>query len=264
VPDTIETLIKRNLREVFGERDGKKRREAIAQLWTEDCIFIDHSGKSHGRDELDRAVAALHQRLPSYVSVSFGLSIFFTKAGAWLGAMDDRARSLNLLAHAPERLHEELSGDYNDMIYPATREEIERRRKAFIRKWWLKHRAVEDSLEEAGDRLFTFTRLPQSQWRSVRTTNAIERLHEQFKRSIKTKTVLQSADTAALLFGALLASGQINMRKVDGLQSLPTKPTSISRLTSQLDAIPSVTRKRATRNSNHITAGTLLCTKAPS
>jgi hypothetical protein len=65
--DTIETLIKRNLHEVFGERDAKKRREAIAELWTEDCVFIDHSGKTSGRDELDRAVAILHQRLPGYV-----------------------------------------------------------------------------------------------------------------------------------------------------------------------------------------------------
>jgi transposase-like protein len=68
-------------------------------------------------------------------------------------------------------------------------------------------------LEEAGDRLFTFTPLPPSQWRSARTTNAIERLHEEFKRRIKTQTVLPSADTAAMLFWALLASGQINMRK---------------------------------------------------
>jgi putative transposase len=37
----------------------------------------------------------------------------------------------NLLAHAPERLHEEITADYNDMIYAATREEIEARRKAF-------------------------------------------------------------------------------------------------------------------------------------
>jgi Transposase, Mutator family len=43
---------------------------------------------------------------------------------------------------------------------------------------------------------YTFTRLPPTQWRSVRTTNAIERLHEEFKRRIKTQTVLQSADTA--------------------------------------------------------------------
>jgi putative transposase len=100
---------------------------------------------------------------------------------------------------------------------------IEARRKAFIRKWRLKHRGVADSLEEAGDRLFTFTRLPPSQWRSARTTNAIERLHEEFKRRIKTQTVLPSAETAAMLFWALLASGQINMRKVDGWQTLSAK-----------------------------------------
>jgi hypothetical protein len=75
-----------------------------------------------------------------------------------------------------------------------------------------------------GDRLFTFTRLPPTRWRSARTTNAIERLHEEFKRRIKTQTVLPSADTAAMLFWALLASGQINMRKVDGWQTLATNP----------------------------------------
>ena len=46
----------------------------------------------------------------------------------------------------------------------------------------LKCKAVADSLEEAGDRLFTFTRLPGSQWKSARTTNAIERLHEGRRR----------------------------------------------------------------------------------
>ena len=85
-------------------------------------------------------------------------------------------------------------------------------------------RAVADSLDEAGDRLFTFTRLPGSQWKSARTTNAVERLHEEFKRRIKTQTVLPSAETAAMLFWALLASGQIQMRKVDGWQTLAEKP----------------------------------------
>ena len=73
---------------------------------------------------------------------------------------------------------------------------------------------------------FAFTRLPSSQWRSARTTNAIERLHEEFKRRIKTQTVLPSAETAAMLFWALLASGQITMRKVDGWQSLGQPPSA--------------------------------------
>jgi len=59
--------MKRNLHEVFGERDAKKRREAIVDLWTEDCVFIDHDGKVSGHDALDRAVAVLHERMPGYV-----------------------------------------------------------------------------------------------------------------------------------------------------------------------------------------------------
>ena len=166
-------------------------------------------------------------RRPEFLIVDGAPGLDKAIAAVWDGVPVQRCtvhKHRNLFAHAPERLHEEITADYNDMIYADTPEEIAIRRKAFIRKWRLKHRAVADSLEEAGDRLFTFTRLPPSQWRSVRTTNAIERLHEEFKRRIKTQTVLPSADTAAMLFWALLASGQINMRKVDGWQTLATKP----------------------------------------
>jgi transposase-like protein len=89
------------------------------------------------------------------------------------------------------------------MIYAGSKQEIDAKRKAFIRKWRLKYRAVAASLEEAGDKLFTLARFPKSQWKSIRTSNAIERLHEEFKRRIKTQTVLSSAETAAMLFWAL-------------------------------------------------------------
>src|SRR5215471_4921648 len=164
---------------------------------------------------------------PQFLIVDGAAGLEKAIAAVWEGAPVQRCtvhKHRNLLAHAPERLHDEISADYTDMIYAETAQEIEQRRKAFIRKWRLRHRPVADCLEEAGDRLFTFTRLPPSQWRSARTTNAIERLHEEFKRRIKTQTVLPSAETAAMLFWALLASGQINMRKVDGWQTLATKP----------------------------------------
>jgi transposase-like protein len=126
----------------------------------------------------------------------------------------------NLLAHAPKHMHEELGNDYRDMIYADTAAEVETRRKAFVRNWRLKCRAVADSLEEAGDRLFTFTRLDPSQWKAARTTNAIERLNEEFRRRIKTQAVLPCAETVPMLLWALLAAGQITMRKVDGWQTL--------------------------------------------
>lgn len=59
-------------------------------------------------------------------------------------------------------------------------------------------------------KLFTFTRFPKGQWKSIRTSNAIvvrqtrhDGLHEEFKRKIKTQTVLppelvEGAETAAM------------------------------------------------------------------
>ncbi len=86
------------------------------------------------------------------------------------------------------------------MVYAQSAREVEQRRRAFLRKWRLRCPAVATSLEEAGDRLFAFLRRPPSQWKSARTTNAVERLHEEFRRRIKTQTVLPSAETAAMLF----------------------------------------------------------------
>ena len=130
----------------------------------------------------------------------------------------------NLLAHAPKKLYDEVSADYTDMIYAKTAKEVDAKRKAFLRKWRLRCPPVATSLEEGGEKLFTFLRFPDDQWKSIRTTNAVERLHEEFKRRIKTQCMLPSAETACMLFWALLASGQITLRKVDGWKTLHVAP----------------------------------------
>ena len=91
-------------------------------------------------------------------------------AGLWPDVPTQRCtvhKHRNLLAHAPEAMHDELSADYNGMIYGKSAEDIESKRRSFLRKWRLKCRAVADSLEEAGAQLFTFSRLPESQWKSA-------------------------------------------------------------------------------------------------
>ena len=171
-------------------------------------------------------------KAPDFVIVDGAPGLEAALAELWPDAPVQRCtvhKHRNLLAHAPKSLHDELTADYRDMVYAETKAEIATRRKAFLRKWRLKCKAVADSLEEAGDRLFTFTRLDPSQWKSARTTNAIERLHEEFRRRIKTQAVLPDAETAPMLFWALLASGQIVMRKVDGWQTLsqPLDPAAL-------------------------------------
>ena len=198
-------------------RDGQKVLLAVRNMGGE--------SEASWRGVLDDLVAR-GLKAPEFLVIDGAAGLEKALAALWPAVPTQRCtvhKHRNLLAHAPEALHEEISADYTDMIYAQTAKEIETRRKSFIRKWRLKCRAVADSLEEAGERLFTFTRLPESQWKSARTTNAIERLHEEFKRRIKTQTVLPSAETAAMLFWALLASGQITMRKVDGWQTLPEK-----------------------------------------
>ncbi len=85
-------------------------------------------------------------------------------------------------------------------------------------------------------KLFTFTRFPESQWKSIRASNAIvvrqtrhEGLHEEFKRRIMIQTLLPServegTETAAMSFWALLVSGQITIAKIDGWRNLAEGP----------------------------------------
>jgi putative transposase len=179
-------------------------------------------------DDLD----ARGLRTPEFVIVDGAPGLEAALVELWPDAPVQRCtvhKHRDLLAHAPKALHDELTEDYRDMIYAATKAEIEKRRRAFVSKWRLKCKAVADSLDEAGDRLFAFTRLDPSQWKSARTTNAIERLNEEFRRRIKTQTVLPDAATAPMLFWALLASGQIVMRKIDGWETLskPIEPFAL-------------------------------------
>jgi transposase-like protein len=82
----------------------------------------------------------------------------------------------NLLAKAPAHLREELAEDYRRMIYAQSRAAVEQARSGFLRKWKLRCKTVSTSFEEAGEELFTFTEFPISQWKALRTTNALERI----------------------------------------------------------------------------------------
>ena len=62
---SISTLLTRNLHDVFGENDPERRRAAIDEIFTEDCVFYEPNGGVYrGRDEIDRiagVIRATHQ-----------------------------------------------------------------------------------------------------------------------------------------------------------------------------------------------------------
>src|SRR5260370_13121830 len=67
MPYSISTLLIRNLRDVFGENDPARRRAAIDEIYTEDCVFYDPSkGVYRGGDEIDRIAGAIKATHPEF------------------------------------------------------------------------------------------------------------------------------------------------------------------------------------------------------
>ena len=126
----------------------------------------------------------------------------------------------NLQSKAPARLREELTEDYRRMIYGDSATAVEQARARFTKKWQLRCPAVGESLKEAGDELFTFLRFPSSQWKALRTTNALERINEEFRRRTKTQASLPGQDAVLLLLFGLMRSGQIKLRALDGHEDM--------------------------------------------
>lgn len=133
----------------------------------------------------------------------------------------------NLQAKVPARLREELAEDYRRMIYAASVEEVKKQREKFEKKWALKCPPAIGSLNEAGENLFTFTHFPPSQWKALRTTNAIERINEEFRRRTKTQASLPNDTAVVLLMYGLLCSGQIQLRRIGGWKDLPRTPRPV-------------------------------------
>src|SRR5271170_6348488 len=98
------------------------------------------------------------------------------------------------------------------------------RRIGFLRKWKLRCKAVRVSFEEAGDELFTFTAFPCSQWKALRTTNALERINEEFRRRTKTQASLPSEEAVLFLLFGLLRSGQVRLRRCRWLMLITFPP----------------------------------------
>ena len=126
----------------------------------------------------------------------------------------------NLEAKAPARLREELAEDYRRLVYADSVTAVEQARGRFTKKWRLRCPAVVESLEEAGEDLFTFLRFPPAQWKSLRTTNALERLNGEFRRRTKTQASLPGQDAVLLLLFGLLRSGQVKLRALVGYQDM--------------------------------------------
>jgi transposase-like protein len=113
----------------------------------------------------------------------------------------------NLERKAPKHALAELRADFHRIVYA---ESLPAARGAFTnfeRKWRTRGPGVVRSLQEGGEELLTFFQFPKRQWKTLRTTNVIERLNEEFRRRVKTQGALPTEDAALVLLFGLVVSG---------------------------------------------------------
>lgn len=126
----------------------------------------------------------------------------------------------NLERKAPKHALEEIRADYHRIVYAKNEEKAREAYAAFEKKWARQCPGVVASLREGGEELLTFFSFPKSQWKALRTTNVIERLNEEFRRRVKTQCSFPDEDSATALLFALVASGRIKLRRLDGWKEL--------------------------------------------
>jgi len=129
----------------------------------------------------------------------------------------------NLVAKAPRHAHEAVREEYHRIVYAETVEGARKAREAFLLKWKKPCPGVAASLEEAGENLLTFYQFPESQWVSLRTTNAIERMQLEFRRRVKTQAALPNEGAVLRVFFGLWISGQMKLRRIKGYRDIRGK-----------------------------------------
>ena len=61
----VQSIVDRYLA-IWNETEPNKRRDLIAQPWTEDAVYLDPMMRGEGHDGIDAMIASLHAQFPEY------------------------------------------------------------------------------------------------------------------------------------------------------------------------------------------------------
>ena len=89
--DRIVELLYRNLQEVFGESDAGRRRTAIEDFCTQDCVLRVSPGVFVGHDALDKFAGDLRATHPHFAYTPHGEAQALHDGGFWHGVQARKA-----------------------------------------------------------------------------------------------------------------------------------------------------------------------------
>lgn len=113
----------------------------------------------------------------------------------------------NVLSYVPQKHRDQVEPELKAIFYQPNREKAEQRLAAFGEKFAGQYPSAVACLQRDVSAGLTFYAFPEAHWKTLRTTNVIERLFQEVKkRSKKMNAAFRNEDSCLLLFYAVIRS----------------------------------------------------------
>jgi transposase-like protein len=113
----------------------------------------------------------------------------------------------NVLGYIPDKHRDQVEPELKALFYQENRDQAEQAWLAFCEKYTALYPTAVDCLNRDKQACLTFYAFPKAHWKTIRTTNVIERLYlEVKKRSHKMAAAFRNEDSCLLMFYAVVRS----------------------------------------------------------
>jgi putative transposase len=113
----------------------------------------------------------------------------------------------NVLGYIPQRQQDQVEPELKAIFYQDSREKADQVAAAFIEKYQSVYPTAVECLNRDLEACLTFYGFPKAHWKTIRTTNIIERLfNEVKKRSHKMAAAFRNENSCLLMFYAVIRS----------------------------------------------------------
>jgi putative transposase len=197
-------------REVLGFCVGDRENQ---QAWED--LFDDL--KRRGVKEIGLFISDGNQAMLNAISTKFGLAKRQRCA---------RHKMENVLSYIPAKQQDQVRPELKALFYQPSREAADQAVAAFIAKYQQIYPTAVACLQRDLEACLTFYTFPKRHWKTIRTTNVIERLFEEVKRrSHKMGAAFRTEGSCMLLFYAVIRS--LKFHKLTMLAASQEQPDSM-------------------------------------
>jgi len=118
----------------------------------------------------------------------------------------------NVLAKVPKKLKQKVADDVRSIFYASSKEKALSFFTYFKNKWRMELPSAVRCLENSIKSCLTFFDYPEDEWISLRTTNIVERLNNEFKRRTKSMEIVAGERACYTLLAFICLKMELHWR----------------------------------------------------